>query len=795
MGADTFTYSVSDGIAPSNDATVTITVHHEIATQTVGAGGGSVTTGTSATPTDLVETSVTTPIAGDVKIVEGPISGTNPAPGHTYLGQQVNTTISTITDENPLIDPANPLVMTFTLDLSQVASGQNEDTIQIFRNGVLVPNCPGGTLTALDYPCVFSRTLLPDGDLQFTVKTLAPSQWDFGALIAGNGNVSTLEDTALNGSVATFSGHPSPGTLTFAKVTDPAHGALVVNTNGSFTYTPAANYNGADSFTYSAADGLGGVGQGTVSITVTPGNDAPSAPTNLVTSTPAVGRVDLTWTDTSTNETGFDIAQTDSLAVVRTVGANVTSASFTGLDSGTSYHWYVRACNAGECSGWFGPVGQTPSGPLAQTIAFGALAGKIYGDAPFDVSATASSGLPVSFSIVSGPATIAGNTVTITGAGTVVVRASQGGNAIYAAAANVEQSLTVGVAGQTITFGALTNKTYGDAPFNVTATASSGLPVSFSIVSGPATIAGNTVTITGGGTVVVRASQAGTGNYGPAPNVNQSFTVSVAAQTITFGALANKTYGDAPFNVSATASSGLTVSFSIVSGPATIAGNTVTITGAGTVVVRASQAGNANYGPAPNVNQSFTIGMAAQTITFGALTNKTYGDAPFTVSATASSGLPVSFSIVSGPATIAGNTVTIIGVGTVVVRASQAGNANYNAATAVDQSFMVGATTQTITFGALTNKTYGDAPFTVTATASSGLPVSFSIVSGPATIAGNTVTITGGARWSCGHRRPAMRNYGAGGRTSTSRSRSPRRRRPSPSARSPTRRSAMRRLP
>jgi hypothetical protein len=78
-------------------------------------------------------------------------------------------------------------------------------------------------------------------------------------------------------------------------------------------------------------------------------------------------------------------------------------------------------------------------------------------------------------------------------------------------------------------------------------------------------------------------------------------------QTITFGALSNRTYPVPPFAVSATASSGLPVSFTIFSGPATISGNTITVTGAGTVVVRASQSGNASFKPAPDVDQSFTV--------------------------------------------------------------------------------------------------------------------------------------------------------------------------------------------
>jgi Repeat of unknown function (DUF5650) len=89
-----------------------------------------------------------------------------------------------------------------------------------------------------------------------------------------------------------------------------------------------------------------------------------------------------------------------------------------------------------------------------------------------------------------------------------------------------------------------------------------------------------------------------------------------AAQTITFGPLPDRTYGDAPFTVSASASSLLPVSYSIVDGAAyaSITGNTVTILGAtpaGTVVtVEANQAGNGSYTPAPPVDQSFTINKA-----------------------------------------------------------------------------------------------------------------------------------------------------------------------------------------
>ena len=80
-----------------------------------------------------------------------------------------------------------------------------------------------------------------------------------------------------------------------------------------------------------------------------------------------------------------------------------------------------------------------PIAPLNQTISVEQLANQIYGVAPVTLTAAATSGLPVSFTVVSGPATLSGNVLTITGAGNVVVEADQPGNATYAAATPVDE--------------------------------------------------------------------------------------------------------------------------------------------------------------------------------------------------------------------------------------------------------------------------------------------------------------------------------------------------------------------
>jgi hypothetical protein len=167
-------------------------------------------------------------------------------------------------------------------------------------------------------------------------------------------------------------------------------------------------------------------------------------------------------------------------------------------------------------------------------------------------------------------------------------------------------------ADQTISFGALPSKTYGDPDFAVAASASSGLPVSLT-PSGNCTIGAANVHLTGAGTCTLTASQAGDGNYNPAPNATQSFAIARAPQTILFASLPSRTYGDGDFVVSATASSGLVVSFT-TNGACTVRGVTVHLTGAGTCTLTASQAGDANFNPAPSVSQVFAIARPRQLV-------------------------------------------------------------------------------------------------------------------------------------------------------------------------------------
>jgi photosystem II stability/assembly factor-like uncharacterized protein len=573
------------------------------------------------------------------------------------------------------------------------------------------------------------------------------------------GNIWTQQGNPISGPTSALNAGPTGITAIFAAACTSANCDLGTASAGDIMTTPlltvTVNATGAfgdtppltglspsdNSISYSPPNQASNVtGALTCSTTATPTSDPGSYPVSecsglsdpgfsvvydLADSSYTVGKADQTidfppistvtfgaapFTPNATASSGLPV----SFAATGDCDVNAGQVEITGAGSCT-----VTASQAGNTDFNAAPDVQQ-SFDIAkadQTITFGSLDPKTFGDASFQIDPTASSGLPVSVS-ASGSCTVdsatAPATVTITGGGSCQISATQAGNDDYNAAPEVDRSFDIAKANQTITFGALPDKTFNDAPFDLTATASSGDPVSYT-TAGQCSVSGNTVTITGGGSCTITASQAGDSNYNPAPDVQQSFDIAKDSQNITFAQPADTTFGGADVTVSGTASSGLTVLFS-VSGDCTISGTTVHPTGVGTCTVTATQAGDSDYLPAPTVQRTFTIAKGSQTITFGALANRQYGAAPFTVSATASSGLTVTFAAESGSScTVSGTTVTVTGIGTCTIDASQAGDTNWNAATTVTQAFDVtkGSTTVTVT-PASAHVSVGSQAYTVT---------------------------------------------------------------------------------
>jgi hypothetical protein len=471
-----------------------------------------------------------------------------------------------------------------------------------------------------------------------------------------------------------------------------------------------------------------------------------SAPQNLTATTISATQINLNWDDVA-GATGYKVQRRAGQAGNFTDVTTVNTSEFqntTGLSSATEYCYRVIAvANTLEsqpstvvCATTLPTKPAGLSVTLASPTQLNLTWTAVTGASSYKIQRS-TTGANGNFSQI---ATANTNSFSNTGLTTgqeycyKIIAVGVGGDSEASnATCNTPQKLD-----QTITFNALPNRTFGDTHPALSATSSSGLAVSFSVPAnnGVVKLSGinnSDVEIIGAGQVNITASQAGNTTYNAATNVVRQLVVNKANQTITFDVLSNRVYNES-FPLTATASSGLPVSFTVPNGNGIVnlIGNNnsqAQVTGVGQVVITASQAGNENYNPAIVVNRTLTTIKANQTITFNALSNRAY-DESFALAATASSGLPVSFSVPNGNGIVnlTGNNnseAIVTGVGQVMITASQAGNDNYNAATAVNRTLTTVKANQTITFNALPNKTFGDIDFSVSATASSQLAVTF----------------------------------------------------------------------
>jgi hypothetical protein len=211
--------------------------------------------------------------------------------------------------------------------------------------------------------------------------------------------------------------------------------------------------------------------------------------------------------------------------------------------------------------------------------------------------------LPVTFQ-ASGACSVAGTTVMIVGTGMCQVTASQGGDADWEQAADVIQNTTIDKANASIVVTPY-SVTYDGASHTATVVATG---VRGEDLSALVSLEGTTHT--DAGTYAADPwSFAGGTNYNDASGT-VSNRIGEAAQSIAFGPLADRTFGDAPFTVSASGGgSGNPVTFT-AAGNCTVSGDLVTLTAAGSCTITASQAGNVNYLPAASVSRSFTIAPA-----------------------------------------------------------------------------------------------------------------------------------------------------------------------------------------
>ncbi|MBI2030141.1 hypothetical protein HYT05_00800, partial [Candidatus Kaiserbacteria bacterium] len=279
-----------------------------------------------------------------------------------------------------------------------------------------------------------------------------------GNTVNYNGAAQTLKGTAYTNLTLSGSGAKTmpSGTSVTGTLSIPAGGAQALVTTGqnltvaNLTLGGLGRINGTWGFTGSGATNIDTTyfasgGTGTLNVT----NDTRSAPTLSVTNSPVTydGSTHAATVSASVAGSVSNIL-TGGSATQTNAGTYAVTADFTPTDT-TSYTTLTGAS-----------AGSFIINQADQTISFGALAGKIYGDADFGVSATSTSGLAPTFtSQTTGVCTVSGATVHIVSAGTCTIRASQAGDSTYNAAPDVDQSFTVATKTLTVTATG-TNKLY-----------------------------------------------------------------------------------------------------------------------------------------------------------------------------------------------------------------------------------------------------------------------------------------------------------------------------------------------
>ncbi|MCX5762581.1 MAG: MBG domain-containing protein [Gemmatimonadetes bacterium] len=434
--------------------------------------------------------------------------------------------------------------------------------------------------------------------------------------------------------------------------------------------------------------------------------------------------VQLTATGGSTSGGALTFDATGSTA------CSVSLAGMLSIISGTGT-CAITATNAGDAN--YGPVTSAAFtitiGKAAQaTLSFTGAAPVAFGGSAVTLTADGGSGSgAVTFSAAGSTActvTTVGAVTATAGTGTCDISVTKAADDNYLAATSTTVSLTVTKASQApLSVSASGTATFGDASVLLATSGGSGTgSVTFDATGSTACTvspAGMLSIISGTGTCAITATNAGDTNYDPITSTAFTITINKASQgslavtgpptatygggTITLGTTGGLSSGSVLYDASTTPGA---CSVNATSGVLSIS------IGTGSCVVTATKGGDANYNPVTSGALIIALSKAGQSISFTAPPSATYGDPSLTLTANATSGLPVAYSVGAGSnCTISGSTVSLTGAGSCVLTASQGGDANfYNGASPVTQSVSIAKRGATATAGTGSMPTGGTVP-------------------------------------------------------------------------------------
>ena len=362
------------------------------------------------------------------------------------------------------------------------------------------------------------------------------------------------------------------------------------------------------------------------------------------------------------------------------VVATLDNANYQGTGAGT-----VTITQASQSAL---SVTASGTGVYGTTVQFGSTGGSTAGAVTYNAAGSTACSVDAN----------TGTAQITSGTGVCTVTATKAGDANYLPVTSSAYAITAAKAPASISISNL-SFTFDGAPKSATATTT------------PNGVGAVTLTYNGGASLPVNAgsylvtASLTSANYA-ATDAAATLVIGQGNQsTLTVGGSGTATFLGTPSQLSVSGGSGIGGVTYLTTTPTlcsvSVTGAVTASAGSGSCLVSATKNGDANYLAITSAPFAIALQPASQSVSFGALASRTYGDAPFAVTASASSALPVAFSA-SGACTVSGSTLSLVGAGSCTVTATQSGSANYAAASPASQTFTIAKRSAVATAGSAT---------------------------------------------------------------------------------------------
>jgi hypothetical protein len=625
----------------------------------------------------------------------------------TISYQSSNASVATV-NSSGVISPIG--VGNTTIKFIQAAATYYND---ISANSVLTVNKGNPVVSLSDISKTFGN---PNFQINATSTSSGAYTYTSGNLFVANiisGNTVKIEgvgNTTISvsqASTALYNSATAVANITVAKANPAINFSNISKTYGDSIFRLAPTSNSSGTFSFSSPDtsvvqitdasaSIVGIGNATITAYQSESNNyySGNVAATLVVSkaTPTLGNFTISSknygdssftlpTPTSTNsETGGTFSYVTGNVSVATIFGNIVTI----VNAGNTVITATQAQTAN-----YGPKDISASLYVAKinpSITFSPIS-KTYGDPIFRIDPTTNptSNSSGTFSFSSSNTNIVRITdlsATIVGAGSATITASQAASNNYNSK-NATALFTAAKANPVLSGFSISTQTYGNPSFSLTPPNSTNTDNgAFSYVSENPSIASiidDVVSINGVGNVVITATQASTNNFN-SQNISTTLEVTKAMPNISGFELSNKIYSADSFVLSSptSESTGVFTYTSSNTNVATIIDNIVTIQGAGTVVITATQASDTNY-LQNSISTTLVVEQGSPVITFPPI-NKQYGNPDFTPTIQSSSTGAFSYS--SSNTNIAtinptSGVINIIAVGNTTITATQTSDNNY----------------------------------------------------------------------------------------------------------------------